>query len=141
MRERYQGGSLAGFLVIGGLLALVLVGGLYGLNRYNAQKAAEVVAANEAADEPAPEWEKAPEAESEDKGRTTTDPSPESTQNGSAGENRAQTDDKDESAQIPTTGVQPNELPQTGPADAVFGFLAVGLLAFAGTHYMRSLRS
>lgn len=129
MRERFQGGSLAGFLIIGGLLALVLVGGLYGLNRYNSQKAAEEVAANESKDEPAPEWENSTADES-DRGRTTTDASPESPQTGSAG-----------SAQIPTTGVQPEELPQTGPADALFGMLAVGLLAFAGTHYMRSLRS
>lgn len=133
MRDRYQGGSLAGFLIIGGLLALVLVGGLYGLNRYNAQKAAEEVAANESNDEPAPEWEKSPETESGE-GRTTTE------QSNTSRDTRTQAD-ANETAQIPRTGVQPAELPQTGPVDTVFGLLAVGLLAFAGTHYMRSLRS
>jgi cytoskeletal protein RodZ len=137
MRERLQGGSLAGFLIIGGLLALVLVGGLYGLNRYNAQKAAEEVAANESTDEPAPEWEAAPESESgSEEGRTTTDSNSESTQDGGAATDRTQTEDKTD--QIPTTGVQPEELPQTGPADSILGLLAVGLLTFAGTHLVRS---
>ena len=38
MRGRYQGGSLAGFIIIGVVLALVLVGGLYALNRYTVQQ-------------------------------------------------------------------------------------------------------
>jgi cytoskeletal protein RodZ len=135
MRERLQGGSLAGFLIIGGLLALVLVGGLYGLNRYNAQKAAEEVAANEAAEEQSPDWESSPEPESQE-GRTNTDATPEEAENGAATDER--TPAEEESAtEIPTTG-QPEELPQTGPADTALGLLILGLLTFAATHYVRS---
>ena len=142
MRERYQGGSLAGFLIIGGLLALVLVGGLYGLNRYNAQKAAEEVAANEASEEPAPEWNASDEKASEEGRTNTEEPGDEAAAPSTDTEQGTDSlREQPSGEQIPTTGVQPAELPQTGPVDTAFGLVVLGLLTYAGTHYFRSFRS
>jgi LPXTG-motif cell wall-anchored protein len=47
MRRTNQGGSLAVFIIIGVVLTLVLVGGLYGLNRYNDAQNTEDIAVTE----------------------------------------------------------------------------------------------
>lgn len=130
MRGTNQGGSLAGFIIIGVLLTLVLVGGLYGLNRYNAQRADDQIAADQ---------KKQQQDQDEDK-KEAAKPAPAATE-------RKTTDTKSDippstdtpaattPTQVPKTGT---ELPQTGPADALFGLIALGLLAFASAHYVRS---
>lgn len=132
MRGNNQGGSLIGFIVVGVLLALVLIGGLYGLNRYNAQKVADETAVleEEATKDTKDEGavtERTPSAKEEDKTTSTPTATPD----------RTRTTDPGDATPTPTpaTGTQ---LPQTGPTETVFGLLVVGLLTFTATHYVRS---
>lgn len=135
MRATNQGGSLAGFLLIGALLTLVLVGGLYGLNRYNTEKASEEVATNDessrdsaAEDKVKSEVKKETESEkSEETGRQTTEP-----RNGST--TRTETPSGSAAPQAQPAA----QLPQTGPADTAFTLVALALVTFAGTHFIRS---
>lgn len=135
MRVTNQGGSLAGFIIIGVLLTLALVGGLYGLSRYNAEQASTEVAKEddakneEAATNAEPEASKKDQSEATDSGRQTTD-TPESSSDSSANSTNPQ-------AAAPTQPQQ-TRLPETGPADTAFMLLAIGLVTFAGTHYLRS---
>ncbi len=132
MRGANQGGSLIGFIVVGVLLALVLIGGLYGLNRYNAQKAADETAVLE--EEPVKDTkeegaatERTP-AKTEDSNTTSTP---------TATDDRTRTTDPGDATSTPTPAAS-TQLPQTGPTETVFGLLVIGLLTFVGTHYARS---
>lgn len=132
MRAINQGGSLAGFIIIGVLLTLVFVGGLYGLNRYNAEKATdEAIAANEADKKKAAEEEKR-----------------QSESSGEASEEERTMNDEEAAPATPSpapmlepqpSSTQPaTQLPQTGPADNLLALAVIGLVTFAGTHYVRS---
>jgi LPXTG-motif cell wall-anchored protein len=138
MQKRYQGGSLVGFIVVGVLLALVLIGGLYGLNRYNAQKAAET--AEEKSDKGAStdvaktdetkedsKSEKKPTDGDQPSSQTTVTQPTDSTQRGGT------VADSNSSTAEPT-----GKLPQTGPADTAAQLLAITSLALATTYYVRS---
>lgn len=134
MRVTNQGGSLAGFIIIGVLLTLVLVGGLYGLNRYNAQRAAEEVAtSDESATEPAPAKEEAATGGTEPTGRERTD-----TAGGTDSATPAPAPAQPSAPATKGGAATQANLPQTGPADTLGSFVALGLLAFAGAHYARS---
>ena len=128
MRGTNQGGSLAGFIIIGVLLTLVLVGGLYGLNRYNAQRADDQIAADQ-------------EKQKQEDKKEAEKPAPAATERtpvGTKSDIPPSTDKPAASpapAQVPATGT---ELPQTGPADAFFGLIVLGLVTFASVHYARS---
>lgn len=127
MRERYQGGSLAGFVIIGVILTLVFVGGLYGLNRYNAEQSKEVASeskkdANDAPKEDRPtssdtETDSSSDVPSDIPGTTTDDDAPD------AGA-------KDDAAN--------EELPATGPADVIGMVLGAAALSYAGALYLQS---
>ena len=136
MRVTNQGGSLAGFLIIGALLTLVLVGGLYGLNRYNSEKSNEEVAANdekkaESDDKKATETFKTDDAgrrvtgSGDTSNRTSTTPTPAQT-------TPSATTEQTQSSQATS------QLPQTGPADSAFMLIVVTLVTFAGVHYAQS---
>lgn len=139
MRGRYQGGSLAGFIIIGVVLTLVLVGGLYGLNRYNAEQTKEV-----ATDEASDTTEK-PSSEKVD-----SDKDAKSDSKQSQNEERVLVPDSEESSDTSgsetsspdgvngSTGNTNEELPATGPADAALALLAVFALSFTTAHYVRS---
>jgi uncharacterized protein HemX len=141
MRGRYQGGqggSLAGFIIVGVLLALVLVGGLYGLNRYNAQKAAEKTTASQ-----------------QDKKTTTNIPNDrqQTAKKDESNKNSSQTDKKtgtqatnndstpSSSSSSNSQVAQSSVLPHTGPSDMTLSLLAITLLGFAGAHFVQSRRS
>jgi len=130
MRGTNQGGSLAGFIVVGVLLTLVLVGGLYGLNRYNAEKAGEEVMTEEQAGTEDTSTDTAAERE-----RTATEDKKETTpSNGSS----SATSDPGDATSTPTAGSSSDTLPQTGPTDTLYAIFVVSLLAFVATHYVRS---
>lgn len=125
MRRNYQGGSLAGFIIIAVLLGVALIGGLYGLNRYNAQKLAEEVKSEQeiAKDD----TERTPAAEApRSQEKTDTKPAPTKPSPAPAATPQA------------ASGPSHTELPQTGPADTMFAMTAVFLLTFVGVHYLRS---
>ncbi len=130
MRVTNQGGSLAGFIIIGVLLTLILVGGLFGLNRYNAQRAADEIAASE----------KANSEESSESGATKTEAESTDTSTQSRTEQAptASTQQAQPQATQSTGAAQSAQLPQTGPADSLIGLIAVAALTFAVVHYTRS---
>ena len=121
MRGRYQGGSLAGFIIIGAVLALVLVGSLYGLNRYNAEQSRDVTS----------DQKNAPDAGSDSKD-VKEQPKPEPSKK----DDQPNKDNEPESAV--NTAPTDAELPATGPADTVAALVAIGALGFATTHYLQS---
>lgn len=131
MRATNQGGSLVGFIIIGVLLALVLIGGLYGLNRYNAQRAADETVSQEEnktkTDTPAKSSDTPDKTKTEEAPKKETD--------------RSRTNDTTPApAPTPAPVAAPSgtQLPQTGPADVIFSLVATSALAFAGVHYARS---
>ena len=130
MRERYQGGSLAGFIIIGVLLMLVLAGGLYGLNRYNAERASDEVAQNDQQDQTSREEDK------------TNEESDTQTETASDGQAQTRTDTTDESTDQATSESSDtsdaDELPATGPSDSLFTMLAIAALTYGGVYYLRS---
>ena len=126
MRGTNQGGSLAGFIIVGVLLALVVVGGLYGLNRYNAQRASDEASQQE--EQPAQnEEESTDDAANEEApaAPTNDDTSP------------APAAGADAKSDTPTAAAAPS-LPETGPADTALTLLALASLSFAVVHYVRS---
>lgn len=136
MQERYQGGSLAGFIMIGAVLTLVLVGGLYGLNRYNAEQSTEVATSDKNEEKSKP---------SNDEGKKTPSTS-ESEPTGSSPEapkEQPQTGVPADNSQpaAPSGGgeASENELPATGPSEALGAAIAVAALSFAGAAYAQSL--
>lgn len=130
MRGRYQGGengSLAGFIIVGVLLALVLVGGIYGLNRYNAQKASEETATSQD--------DKKTEDTSKNNDQTAKkDDSDKST---SSGSDNTQPDIPKDSS----TSTNSNALPETGPSDVITTMVTIALLAFAAAHFVQARRA
>jgi cytoskeletal protein RodZ len=132
MRGRHQGGqdgSLAGFIIVGVLLALVLVGGIYGLNRYNAQKASEETTA------------------SKDDKKTAEDKSKNSDQTAKKDESDKNQPDipKDNDTSADSSGsnqtAQSSTLPHTGPSDVVTTMVTIALLAFAAAHFVQARRT
>jgi hypothetical protein len=137
MRARYEGGSLAGFIIIGVVLTLVLVGGLYGLNRYNAEQTEEV--ATEASDEPANN-NSGEESASGDEQQSAQNEEP-----AAPAEQQPGNETSDGSNPQPSTPSDPQgdttdeeELPQTGPADTIGALIAIFMVSFALSHYLRS---
>ncbi|MES2876362.1 MAG: hypothetical protein V4678_02725 [Patescibacteria group bacterium] len=135
MRGTNQGGSLAGFIIIGVLLTLVLVGGLYGLNRYNDQRAADQIAADESRREKE-------QQQAEEEATKPTTPTAEETEKGdvppetTVNTDRARTNDTS-STPAPTAATEA-QLPQTGPADTLATLVVLGALTFATAHFVRS---
>lgn len=132
MRATNQGGSLAGFIIVGVLLALVLVGGLYGLNRYNAEKAGEEVATEEQAGTEKNETDAAG-----DRQRTSTDETPAPKPAATSGTPATDPGDATPAATPPANA----QLPATGPADTFYAVFVISLLAFVSVHYVRSRTS
>lgn len=133
MRGRLQGGSLAGFIIIGAFLALIVIGGLYGLNRYNAEQAADEIAVenSDSAETPAGSEEQ----NSDDDGAVEPEQQelPGSTDQQSSDE-PTPTDTETETSEPQSS----DELPKTGSADIALALLGVFALSFAVTHYARS---
>ena len=136
MRERYQGGSLAGFIIIGAVLTLVLVGGLYGLNRYNAEQSSEVATSDKNDEKPKP-------SKSEDKKTPSTSDS-ESTDSSSEMPKEqprtgVPTDDSQSGTPSDEGEASEGELPVTGPSEALGAAVATAVLSFAVVAYIQSL--
>ncbi len=125
MRRSNQGGSLAGFIIIGAVLALVLVGGLYGINRYNAEQNKTIASSDESKKETEP---KKDDAKKDEKSSDTPIPNDATT---IPSTNMSTEEAKDQVAAA-------QQLPQTGPADMVLQLIAIASLSFATVYYARS---
>ena len=124
MRGSNQGGSLAGFIIIGAVLALVLVGGLYGINRYNAEQT-KIAASKEESSKKAAETKKEA-AKTDEKPSETPIP------------NDATSLPSNTTTQEAKDQVATAQLPRTGPADTLLQLVSVAALSFASVYYLRS---
>lgn len=132
MRGTNQGGSLAGFIIVGVLLALVLIGGLYGLNRYNAQRAADEVATETSEQEKnaADDRQRTSNESEEKRAEPTTTPTADPGDKAAPSSAPAQSGSQ--------TATRTANLPQSGPADTALTLIVLGAVTFAGAHYVRS---
>lgn len=137
-----QGGSILGFIVIGSVMALLLVGGVYFVRNYLSPEtdrgpvAVENGSESQEDQEPAPEEEPAaPEEESEpdqeegaDQGGDTGTPAPE----------QPSDDEAQPQTEVPRGGASPENLPETGLADTLLTSLALSGVVAAAIAYKRS---
>lgn len=121
MARTNQGGSILGFVLIGGVLALLLVGGAY-LVRKNTALPADTGAAPETA-----QTEKKPE-KTEEKPQSAPKKEDKQTNNNAQKEPEA----------IPGAGA--DELPKTGPAQTVLTIVMLGILVAVSVSYVQSRR-
>ena len=121
-QRRLQGGSLAGYIIVAVLLGVVLVGGLYGLQRYNAGKTTEVAGRQDKSDQ---RQSKDKDSKSDDTSKDTSSDTTDKKQQQTGGTNED------------TTGTG-GELPATGPREGLLTGLALAGLTYAGTSLVRS---
>ncbi len=162
-RTRYQGGSLLGYVAVAILLAGLLVGGLYWVQRYNQSSTdTGIVASND------DETNNNDEKNTSDSNDTATTETNKET-NSSSGSNSDEadstnsgatsSDDEDttadentsaatDQADGDTSAVDSTEadadvasLPETGPAETLAQTVAVGLVAFSAASYIKSRRT
>lgn len=122
-QRRLQGGSLVGYIIVAVLLGVVLVGGLYGLQRYNAGDVQIAGSQDEKSqDKPKDEQPKSKDdAAKDDSSDKKTDEKP-----------PVRTDSSD------NTATSTDELPATGPESGLLAGLAFASLTYAGTSLVRS---
>lgn len=138
-QAKHQGGALLGFVAVAIVLAALLVGGLYFVQRYNATDRSTVADnSNSSSDD------KNTSGFTDDtsKNETKSDDSSTSknTNSSSSASNNSNSNDKT------TTGFSreettAEELPATGPAETLSQLLAIGMLTFGVGSYIRSRRS
>lgn len=116
MARTNQGGSVLGFVLIGGVLALLLVGGAY-LVRKNSALPSDTGTS--------PETALQPEEKQEER---KTQPAPE----------KQQTNARQEAKSIPGAGA--DELPRTGPVQTVVTIAMLSILAAVSVSYIQSRR-
>lgn len=122
MTQRTQGGSILSFVVIGGILVLLLLGGVYFVRQRTSGETAAEPAPAPVSDQSKTESDK-PKEDQAAKEEKKDEPSPETKPStNSSSSNR-------------TTA-----LPQTGPAETISVLLALALITGAFTAYLRSRR-
>ena len=121
-RSDRETGSLASYIIVGVLLTIVLVSGLYGVQRYNDSQ--EEGGTNQPTDKDT-DKDEAPVEE------TPVDETP-ATDDGSGNAPVEDTDDT-------TDGSSTEEgLPATGPEDTALTAIVLAVVAFALTHFVHS---
>jgi len=127
---------LAGFIIVGVLLALVLVGGIYGLNRYNAQKASEETTASQDDKKTQDTPKNSDQTAKKDDSDKSTSSSSDKTQPDIPKDSGTSTN-----SSTSNQGAESNALPQTGPSDVMTTMVTVALLAFAAAHFVQAHRA
>lgn len=154
MKRTNQGGSIGGFIIVGVVLAVLFIGGVYALKTYVAsQQQGDTVAVDEngvtegetAPSESASESQTDPSstsdaAKEEATSRDTSDTETEATPSagGADGVQRGEATSSDGSAT--TSGRYADELPQTGPAETAGAAVGVFFLTGAALMYQQSRR-
>jgi LPXTG-motif cell wall-anchored protein len=125
MGQAKQGGSILGYVIVGGVLTLLLLGGAYALRNY--WSGAPAGESGEVADNPKSAPTPAPEGNADtDKQKTDTDKQP--------------AQQATPPASIPKTATPPTELPQTGPVDTLLSAVVLGILVVSLGAYLQSRR-
>ena len=122
-RNNPEAGSLASYIVVGILLMVVLVSGLYGVQRYNDSQQ------NGDANQPAKE-DASKDASSNKNDETPVDKTP-ATDDGSGDVPTEDTKDNSESS-------DKEDLPATGPEDTALTAFVLTAVTFAVASYIRS---
>lgn len=161
MARTNQGGSIVSFIVVGGVLTLLLVGGAYWVHHQNSVTTPTPTPAEEVDEQAAGPAEEQPDEQATSPSQESTDPSQEqATGSGeeqaddqTAGPAEEQADEQsvaDDSTAgsgssegeqtYPTAGgeSQPEELPATGPVDTVVSLVGASSLTVALIWYYRS---
>jgi hypothetical protein len=121
-------GSLASYIIVGVVLVLILVSGLYGVQRF--RDARQEVAGND-------------DSAAQDKTNSSTSEddktAPAKTKSQAADSTDKSAGDMAGSAtEDSTSGAETADLPATGPDEAVLNGLAIGALTFAAASFIRS---
>lgn len=123
MTQGTQGGSVLSFVVIGGILVLLLLGGVYFVRQRTGA---------EAVNQPAPV---------SDQSKTESDkPKEDQAAKDKKDESSSETKPSTDSSRQQSSEVPAATLPQTGPAETFTALLATMLLTGALTAYIRSRR-
>lgn len=146
-RTRNQGGSVVGFLAVGVLLAVVLIGGLYVVQRYKSSidESTEIAVNSQSNDEKntsenANSNTDSTSGSSANNDKSTTNNTDSSTTNNSTtSSSSSQVSGSASSAESSTATTR--ELPQTGPAETATQMAAISALTFAIVAYLRSRRA
>ena len=133
-----QGGSMINFLVIGGAMALLLIGGAYAVRRNfgPADRSPQVAVSdndNEPTKDEAENSQKPTESEEEKKDQ------PDTAQGDSGNDTNAQNPDTLVPAPV-TTGQPAGNLPETGPSDMLLGSVMLSTLTAMLVAYVQSRR-
>lgn len=129
MASSNQGGSILSFLVVGGALAALLVGGTYLVQQRATQSATnQPPVVVQPTNQPAGEGDKKVTPPAEDK-KVAVEPKKEEAQ-------------KEAPKTVPQTATPPaTELPRTGPVEMISSIIGAGLLSGMLVAYMRSRRA
>jgi cytoskeletal protein RodZ len=117
MGRTNQGGSILSYIIVGGVLALLLIGGVYFIRQQ--------AAAPQPIDQPTPATD-----------QQVREPAPEQAKPEEAKPETSMDQSAPQQAQQPAV----NELPQTGPAESIMALLALGSLTAVMIAYMQSRR-
>jgi len=123
-----QGGSVLGFVIIGGVLALLLIGGVYFVRQQSEATPSRGLSPTPTENQPREEQS------------TPTEETPPNNNENSNAEEEAN-NSRPQSETLPGGGAtNTTELPQTGPAESLATVLLLAVLAGMGTSYVRSRR-
>jgi LPXTG-motif cell wall-anchored protein len=126
MASSNQGGSILSFLIIGGVLTALLLGGAYFVQQRSADSKSAPVATQ-------------PSDESKDPAKKEqTTPTPPATEDKKVA---TETPKAETPKATPQQSTPATELPTTGPAESLSSLVGLGLLAAMTTAYVRSRRS
>ena len=133
VHAKNQGGSLTSFVIVGVVLAVLLVGGLYAVQRYktNMETSKEVATNSENS-------KSNDEKNTSDSSDNETKKSSDTSSNSSSSNTSTDKDDKKTTNSTTLSSSDTSNLPNTGPEDTLPQVIAVAALVFAGVSYFRS---
>ena len=142
MNARNQGGWVASFFIIGAVLLLGLLGGLYYLKTMSNKSADTAQESGKSSTQTT-----FPDTTDENTEKSTDDAA---TTKNSGNSNNSEKSDEDKAAadQTPAKSTTDNskeavsaDLPSTGPTETAYGIAAVALLTFAGFAFIQSRKA
>lgn len=134
-KYRYQGGSLGGYIVVAILLALALIGGLYGLGRWNESRQ---VAENNQSEERQPAEENGSTGNSAAQDETKKREEAAKKEREAAAQREAAARAQQNAT---TSSPSSSNLPVTGPTDDLARAVAILAVTYAGVSYLVSRRA